>query len=231
MHAERTQSPLVAQGDRYRWRSRRDPRPSAHLAAAAERLNIEAARVAPFQFTVSDAGFDVKLAAHHAGRDAIKARRPELMVGWTLANTDIHAAPGGEANADRIRREVNERFLEASRRDDFVGIQTYGRTVFGAEGLVHAEDGVPHQPDGRRNLSGRLEATIREAARIAQIPPVIVTENGLATEDDTQRLDYLRTAVAGVASCLADGIDVRAISPGPRSITSSGCSDTFPSSA
>jgi len=53
-----------------------------------------------------------------------------------------------------------------------------------------------------------LEATIREAHRIAGIP-VIVTENGLATEDDTQRVAYLRTAVDGVASCLADGIDVR----------------------
>ena len=39
--------------------------------------------------------------------------------------------------------------------------------------------------------------------------PVIVTENGLATDDDSQRLAYLRMAVAGVASCLADGIDVR----------------------
>jgi beta-glucosidase len=177
-------------------------------AAAAERLNIEAARVAPFQFTVSEAGFDVKLEAHRAGRDAIKAHYPELMVGWTLANTDIHAAAGGEANADRIRREVNERFLEASRGDDFVGIQTYGRTVFSADGLVHAEDGVSTNQMGEEIYPEGLEATIREAARIAKIP-VIVTENGLATEDDTQRLDYLRTAVSGVASCLADGIDVR----------------------
>ena len=38
---------------------------------------------------------------------------------------------------------------------------------------------------------------------------MIVTENGLATEDDAQRVDYLRAAVDGVASCLADGIDVR----------------------
>jgi beta-glucosidase len=53
-----------------------------------------------------------------------------------------------------------------------------------------------------------LEATIREAHRIAGIP-VIVTENGLATEDDTQRVTYLKAAVDGVASCLADGIDVR----------------------
>ncbi|MFJ5957757.1 glycoside hydrolase family 1 protein [Paenarthrobacter sp. NPDC092416] len=177
-------------------------------AAAAERLGIEAARVAPFQFTVSGPGFDVKLAAHHAARDVIKARRPELMVGWTLANTDIHAAEGGQANADRIRREVNERFLEASQGDDFVGIQTYGRTVFGPNGVVHAADGVPTNQMGEEIYPEGLEATIREAARVAGIP-VIVTENGLATEDDTQRLSYLRTAVAGVASCLADGIDVR----------------------
>jgi hypothetical protein len=38
---------------------------------------------------------------------------------------------------------------------------------------------------------------------------VIVTENGLAKEDDTQRVEYLRAAVDSVASCLADGIDVR----------------------
>ena len=53
-----------------------------------------------------------------------------------------------------------------------------------------------------------LEVTIREAHRIAGIP-VMVTENGLATDDDTQRVEYLQPAVAGVASCLADGIDVR----------------------
>ncbi len=99
--------------------------------------------MAPFQFTVSDAGFDIKLAAHRAGRDAIKARRPELMVGWTLANSDIQAPQGGEAVADQVRSDVNERFLEASRGDDFVGIQTYGRTVFGPDGVAPAPEGAP----------------------------------------------------------------------------------------
>ncbi|WP_235830835.1 family 1 glycosylhydrolase [Arthrobacter cheniae] len=33
-------------------------------------------------------------------------------------------------------------------------------------------------------------------------------ENGLATEDEVQRVDYLRAAVDSVASCLADGMDV-----------------------
>lgn len=177
-------------------------------ATAAERLGVAASTVAPFQFTATEAAFDVKLAAHRAATAAIKARRPELQVGWTLANSDIQSIDGGQDFADSARRDVNERFLEASRSDDFVGIQTYGRTVFGPDGLAPAAEGVPTNQMGEEIYPQGLEATIREAHRVAGIP-VIVTENGLATEDDTQRLAYLRTAVDGVASCLADGIDVR----------------------
>ncbi|MFD7136456.1 glycoside hydrolase family 1 protein [Streptomyces sp. NPDC059894] len=177
-------------------------------AAAAERLGVEPRRIAPFQFTSSEAGFEVKLAAHRAGKAAIKAHRPDLMVGWTLANSDIQAAAGGETRADTVRREVNERYLVASREDDFVGIQTYGRHLFGPDGLAEVPAGVPTNQLGEEIYPEGLEATIREAARVAQIP-VFVTENGLATADDSQRLAYVRTAVAGVASCIADGIDVR----------------------
>jgi beta-glucosidase len=176
-------------------------------AAAAERLGIEAHRVAHFQFATSGASYDVRLAAHRAGRDAIKARRPDLMVGWTLANSDIQAVDGGQQRADRVRRTVNEQFLEASRGDDFVGIQTYGRTVFGPDGLVPAPAGAETNRSGEEIYPQALEATIREAARIAGIP-VIVTENGLDTEDDSQRVDYLKRALDGVGACLADGIDV-----------------------
>ena len=37
----------------------------------------------------------------------IKARQPGLMVGWTLANSDIQAAGGGQERADQVRRDVN----------------------------------------------------------------------------------------------------------------------------
>ena len=176
--------------------------------AAGQRLGLSADRVASFQFAASEESFNVRLAAHRAGRDAIKARRAELQVGWTLANSDIQAVDGGQEHADRVRREVNERFLEASRGDDFVGVQTYGRTVFGPDGLAPAPAGAATNQMGEEIYPRALEATIREAARIAEIP-VIVTENGLATEDDAQRVAYLEAAVEGVASCLADGIDVR----------------------
>ncbi|GAA4978405.1 glycoside hydrolase family 1 protein [Kineococcus glutinatus] len=177
-------------------------------AAAADALGIEAERVAPFQFTASDEAFDVKLAAHRAGTEAIRSAGGRFPVGWTLANTDVQAGPGGEEVADRVRRHVNERFLEASRGDDFVGVQTYGRHVFGPDGLLPAPEGAPVNQLGEEIYPEALEATVRQAAAVAQVP-VLVTENGLATADDTQRVDYLERALRGVAACLRDGVDVR----------------------
>jgi len=143
------------------------------------------------------------------GRDAIKSVRPEIAVGWTLANSDIQAAPGGEAVAATLREDINVRFLEVSRADDFVGVQTYGRHVFGGDGrLVPAPAGIPVKQMGDEIYPQGLGSTIREAARVAGVP-VYVTENGLATTDDTQRVQFLEDSLGVVADCLADGVDVR----------------------
>jgi beta-glucosidase len=36
-----------------------------------------------------------------------------------------------------------------------------------------------------------------------------VTENGIATEEDTRRIEYIKRALASVRKCLDDGVDVR----------------------
>ncbi len=53
-----------------------------------------------------------------------------------------------------------------------------------------------------------LEATIRRATDKTGLP-VYVTENGIGTDDDDQRIDFLARALEGVGRCLADGIEVR----------------------
>ena len=53
-----------------------------------------------------------------------------------------------------------------------------------------------------------LEGTSRYASKATGLP-VIVTENGLAAQDDTRRIAYIERALRGVAACLRDGIDVR----------------------
>ena len=39
--------------------------------------------------------------------------------------------------------------------------------------------------------------------------PLLVTENGIGTTDDDQRVAYVRAALEGVLRALADGVDVR----------------------
>jgi beta-glucosidase len=87
-------------------------------------------------------------------------------------------------------------------------VQTYSRARFGPKGRLPSEEGVELTQMGYEFWPEALEATIREAAEVAGTP-VIVTENGLSTLDDTRRLAYIQRALKGVANCLADGIDVR----------------------
>lgn len=176
--------------------------------AAGRALGIPPERVAPAQFTATAAAFETLLAAHRAGREAIKAVRGDLPVGWTLALADIQAGPGGEERAARVRQRVNEVYLEAVRGDDFVGVQTYSRTRFGPDGPLRPDEGAETNMMGDEFYPEALEATIRQAAAVAGIP-VLVTENGLATADDTRRIAYVERALRGVANCLGDGIDVR----------------------
>ena len=39
--------------------------------------------------------------------------------------------------------------------------------------------------------------------------PLLVTENGIGTTDDAQRVDYVRQALSGLLDALDDGVDVR----------------------
>ena len=53
-----------------------------------------------------------------------------------------------------------------------------------------------------------LEQTIRAAAALTKVP-ICITENGVSTEDDTRRIEFICRALLAVQNCLADGIDVR----------------------
>jgi beta-glucosidase len=49
---------------------------------------------------------------------------------------------------------------------------------------------------------------VRRAASFTS-KPIIVTENGIGTNDDEQRIRYLHAALKGLQRVLDDGIDVR----------------------
>ena len=153
---------------------------------------------------------EVMVDAHRKAVDAIRAAAPGVPVGITLSMSDYQAVEGGEAKRDQIRRGMEDVFLAATGGDDFVGVQTYSRTRVGPEGMLEAEDGVPTLVMGYEYYPQALAATIRRAWDLTKGEvPILVTENGIGTDDDAQRVDYVRTALEGVLECIAEGIDVR----------------------
>ncbi|MEI9932760.1 MAG: family 1 glycosylhydrolase [Rhizomicrobium sp.] len=103
---------------------------------------------------------------------------------------------------------INGQFLESLKGDDFVGVQTYTRVRFGKNSVLRAPEGAEVTQMGYEFYPEALEHTIRQAARLSGCP-VIVTENGIGTEDDTRRIEYTRRALEGVLRAIKDGIDVR----------------------
>ena len=178
------------------------------IADAAARVGSSLDRFGPFLLGHPMKMRDTMLEAHVRARDVLKAGRGAFPVGVTLAMQDYQAVPGGEARRDRARAESFDPFLEAARTDDFVGVQTYSRHRFGAEGPLGPEAGVPTLILGYEFWPEALAATIRYASSVARVP-IYVTENGIGTTDDAQRFEYVRRALRGVVQCLHDGIDVR----------------------
>jgi beta-glucosidase len=124
--------------------------------------------------------------------------------------TEYVAVEGGEENTERMRDEMEDVFLDATGGDDFLGVQTYSRMRIGPDGVLGAEDGVPVLDMGYEYWPQSLEACLRYAwQRTGGTVPLLVTENGIGTADDAQRLAYVHAALGGVLRALADGVDVR----------------------
>lgn len=152
---------------------------------------------------------DALISAHRKGVEALRSGPGDYPVGLTLSMTDFQVQPGGEEWLERIRRPSEDVFLEATAGDDFIGVQTYTRARVGPEGSLGPEGGVPTTQMGYEVWPEALEGTIRRATEMTGGLPVYVTENGIGTDDDAQRIDYVGRALAGVHRCVADGLDVR----------------------
>lgn len=147
-------------------------------------------------------------AIHHAARDIVRART-NAKVGWTIAAGALTPAPGGEEKLLEIRYGKEDVYWEGSRGDDFVGVQAYSSQEVDANGLV------PHPPHPDNTLVGTayrpdaLSMAVRHAWDITGGVPVLITENGIATADDEQRIRYTMEALVGLHETMAEGIDVR----------------------
>jgi beta-glucosidase len=155
--------------------------------------------------------------AHRRSVEALRSELADTPIGLTLAMADWAAVGDTEEEREQAQRRMErnrarmeDRYLEAVDGDDFLGVQAYSRYRYGPDGMVGGEPGVEMLVMGYEYWPQALEASLRRAWEVTGGKvPLLVTENGIATETDEQRIAYVRGALEGVQRCLADGIDVR----------------------
>ncbi|WEK44049.1 MAG: family 1 glycosylhydrolase [Candidatus Sphingomonas colombiensis] len=153
-----------------------------------------------------EAQFDGILAAHAAAIESIRAGGGKFPVGLTLAITADHAADRDDSGLKRKQRELLDRWLAAP--GDFIGVQTYSGAAVGKDVDLPPPLGTELTQMDYAFMPDAVEKTVRLVAGQTS-KPIYITENGVATEDDTRRIAYIKGAIAGVQRCLADGIDLR----------------------
>lgn len=184
-----------------------EPNIAAMLAGGEDAANLVA-----YGLPNPDLGVADTLLTAHRRASEILHTVPGVQAGWTIATQAFHST--GEPGADEMLATYGDPrdhwYLEQSAGDDFVGVQAYTRTFIGPEGPL------PVSPDVETTLTGweffpeALELGVRSAWERSGGVPVLVTENGIATADDTRRIAYTQGALEGLHRAISDGIEVRA---------------------
>jgi len=181
----------------------------ATLLAASEQAGVPRYRAANLVLPEEmDAMAEGMAAGHRAARAAIKARRPGLPVGLSLAIIDDQVVGDDPSVRDRKRAEVYGMWLELARDDDFVGVQNYERAQYDANGPVPPPPGAPlNQLSSSDIYPPSLAGAVRYAHQATGVP-VLVTEHGLGHRDDSLRAAFIEPALASLLDAIEEGVPV-----------------------
>ena len=183
-----------------------EPNIAAMLAGGEDAANLVAFGLPNPDLAVAD----TLIAAHHRASEILHSV-PGVKAGWTIATQAFHST--GEPGADEMLAAYGDPrdhwYLEQSAGDDFVGVQAYTRTFIGPEGPRPVSDDVETTLTGWEFFPEALEMGVRSAWERSGGVPILVTENGIATADDTRRVAYTQGALEGLHRAIADGVEVR----------------------
>jgi beta-glucosidase len=148
------------------------------------------------------------MAAHRAAAPLVRAATG-AKVGWTIANQALVPAPGGEEKHAEVQDRWEDVYLELSRADDFVGVQSYTSQLVDQNGII----AHPEHPDntlmGWAYRPDALGIAVRHTHDVVGDVPILITENGIATQDDERRIAYTSEALRHLRAAMDEGIDVR----------------------
>ena len=149
----------------------------------------------------------------HGRRPRRGARRHQVAPGqtcpsgcrWRSWTTSSSATTRRCATASG--EECYQRFLELARDDDFIGVQNYERVPYDGNGKVEAPAGAPRNQMGTAIEPGSLAGAARWAHEVSGVP-VLVTEHGMATQDDADRAGFIEPSLVHLLDAMDDGLPV-----------------------
>jgi len=150
----------------------------------------------------------IVMKAHQAAKKEIKKLYPDIRVGITLSLHDLQAVEGGEKYVRDTWDEEFVHYLPYIKDDDFLGVQNYTRTVYGANGQLNPKEDAKLTQMEYEIYPQALEHVIRQVNKDFK-GDIIVTENGIAITDDEIRCKFIDDALQGVKNCIDDNIPVK----------------------
>lgn len=181
---------------------------SQKLAAAENKKIFGTETVNNFTSQRSKRGDEIVCLAHEAARNVIKELYPAIRTGLTLSLHDIQPVDGGEERARQEWEDEFTHYLPYIREDDFLGVQNYTRSLIGPDGIQNPPE---HAKLTQMNYEFYPEALCHVIRKVCKEFPgdILITENGIATGDDAQRIEFIRRALEGVGNCIDDGLPVK----------------------
>lgn len=146
--------------------------------------------------------------AHRKAAEVLHTIVPETKVGMSLSLRDLHYTKGGKQNAEKDWEKDFLHYLPTIRDDDFFAIQTYTRAVFTEKGEQDPSGDAQLTQMGYEYYPECVEHVIRKVHESFK-NELLISENGIATDDDEQRIRYIDTALKGVLKCKEEGIPVK----------------------
>ncbi|MCM1144663.1 MAG: family 1 glycosylhydrolase [Blautia sp.] len=180
----------------------------SYMKSVGEAFHTKPENVQIFISARSERGDQLVMEAHMKARDMIRKMSPDTKVGITFSLFDYQPVPGGESRSEKEWEDDFKHYLPAIRDDDFFGLQNYTRKFIGKDGDLEPKEGTRLTMAGYEFYPEALGHVIRHVAEDWK-KPIFITENGIATDDDKERVEYITKAVRGVQECINEGIHVK----------------------
>jgi beta-glucosidase len=178
-----------------------------YYRAAGEAFGIDPRNVQTFLAPRTTNGDLIIMKCHEKARKVIKEVNPDIKVGLTMSLYDYQAELGGEDYVKAMWDEDFLHYLPYIQGDDFFGVQNYTRKVFGPNGKIEADENTRLTEAGNEFYPASLAGVLRFVSKHWN-KPIIVSENGISTSNDKDRVEFIEGAIAGLHECIEEGINV-----------------------